>query len=71
MTHAQRRELMTRRIDPWTLEWGDAIDFGYPSLGRSEAAVMPSGEVMLADGRVVPRLSTESDASEGIERNGD
>lgn len=66
MTHAQREALAKRGIDPWSLEWHDAKDIGFPTFGLSEAAVLPDGSVMLANGVVRP--AAHSVAPEGTEQ---
>jgi hypothetical protein len=54
LTSAQKDYLAARGIDPWSLRWADAQDVGYPAFGLSEAAVLPSGEVLLANGLAMP-----------------
>ena len=50
MTKAQRSYLIGHGIYPEGLEWHDAIDLGFERFGRSEAAILPDGRVLLANG---------------------
>lgn len=53
MTAAQRQALAGERIDPWSLGWYDAAELGFPEWGSSEAAVLPDGRILLANGHAV------------------
>lgn len=52
MTAAQREYLAAARIDPWQIEWRDAPGFGLSEYGATETALLPTGEVLLANGTV-------------------
>ena len=53
MTGAQKDYLQRAGIDPWTLEWRDARDSGLIEWGASEAALLPDGRILLANGQAV------------------
>lgn len=55
MTAAQRDYLSRAGIDPFSLAWHDAVALGFERFGRSEAAVLPDGRVLLANGTAVAR----------------
>jgi hypothetical protein len=55
MTAAQREYLAARAIDPHSLKWAAATDFGREDYGASEACVLPDGRLLLADGKVSDR----------------
>lgn len=59
MTAAQRDYLTSHGIDPWSLCWENADAAGFERWGKTEAAHLPDGQVLLADGR--PRPSSVSD----------
>jgi hypothetical protein len=54
MTAAQRDYLGRKGIDPWSLAWDNANALGFPEWGGSEAAVLPDGRVLLANGTAFP-----------------
>jgi hypothetical protein len=60
MTAAQRDYLASRGIDPWSLTWSDAHALGFLSWGQSEAAVLPDGQVLLANGTRAERPVPEA-----------
>jgi hypothetical protein len=60
MTAAQKDYCRANGINPWSLDWTDAADVGFKDWGCSEAALLPGGRVLLADGSVAFRESGET-----------
>lgn len=61
MTVAQRDYLKGAGVDPWSLEWRDARDFGVPEWSRSEAVQLPDGRILLANGECVSSQESRGD----------
>lgn len=62
MTGAQKDYLQRAGIDPWSLEWRDARDFGVTEWSTSEAALLPDRRILLANGQPVSVPAKERDA---------
>lgn len=60
MTRAQQDKVAALRIEPFGLRWGRADDLGAPTSGRTEAAELADGRLLLADGAIISRVSTHT-----------